>query len=415
MQVVYERCAGLDVHKKTVVVCVLRSTAKGTATQEVRTFGTMTRDLEGLSRWLAALQVEQVCLESTGVYWVPVFNILEEAGLPVTLVNAAHIKQVPGHKTDVGDAAWLADLLRHGLLRASFIPPATIRDLRELTRYRANLVRSRATEANHVLKTLEVANLKLGSVATDALGASGWAMLTAIAAGEDDAEVLAQMAKAGLRKKLDELEQALTGRVKPHHRVLLRTSLDHLRCLEQMIEALDREVEQAMVPFAAQQAALDAVPGIDTVAAATILAEIGVNMDQFPTAGHLASWAGVCPGNKQSGGKRLSSATTKGNVWLRRILGEVAWAAIRKHDSIFRARYYRLKPRLGAQQALVAIMHQLLKLIYHILKTGELYRELGADYYQTADPQRTARRLTKRLERLGFTVTLAPAPAARAS
>jgi transposase len=415
MQVVYERCAGLDVHKKTVVVCVLRSTAKGTATQEVRTFGTMTRDLEGLSRWLAALQVEQVCLESTGVYWVPVFNILEEAGLPVTLVNAAHIKQVPGHKTDVGDAAWLADLLRHGLLRASFIPPATIRDLRELTRYRANLVRSRTTEANHVLKTLEVANLKLGSVATDALGASGWAMLTAIAAGEDDPEVLAQMAKAGLRKKLDELEQALTGRVKPHHRVLLRTSLDHLRCLEQMIEALDREVEQAMVPFAARQAALDAVPGIDTVAAATILAEIGVNMDQFPTAGHLASWAGVCPGNKQSGGKRLSSATTKGNVWLRRILGEVAWAAIRKHDSIFRARYYRLKPRLGAQQALVAIMHQLLKLIYHILKTGELYRELGADYYQTADPQRTARRLTKRLERLGFTVTLAPAPAARAS
>jgi len=302
MQVVYERCAGLDVHKKTVVVCVLRSTAKGTATQEVRTFGTMTRDLEGLSRWLAELQVEQVCLESTGVYWVPVFNILEEAGLPVTLVNAAHIKQVPGHKTDVGDAAWLADLLRHGLLRASFIPPAEIRDVRELTRYRANLVRSRATEANHVLKTLEVANLKLGSVATDALGASGWAMLTAIAAGEDDPEVLAQMAKAGLRKKLDELEQALTGRVKPHHRVLLRTSLDHLRCLEQMIEALDREVEQAMVPFAAQQAALDAVPGIDTVAAAAILAEIGVNMDQFPTAGHLASWAGVCPGNKQSGG-----------------------------------------------------------------------------------------------------------------
>jgi transposase len=415
MQVVYERCAGLDVHKKTVVACVLISSAKGTATQEVRTFGTMTRDLGELSAWLRALQVEQVCLESTGVYWVPVFNLLEEAGLPVTLVNAGHVKQVPGHKTDVGDAAWLADLLRHGLLRASFIPPAEIRALRELTRYRANLVRARATEANHVLKTLEVANLKLGSVATDALGASGWAMLTAIAAGEDDAEVLAQMAKAGLRKKLDELEQALTGRVKPHHRVLLRTSLDHLRCLEQMIEALDREVEQAMVPFAAQQAALDAVPGIDTVAAATILAEIGVNMDQFPTAGHLASWAGVCPGNKQSGGKRLSSATTKGNVWLRRILGEVAWAAIRKHDSIFRARYYRLKPRLGAQQALVAIMHQLLKLIYHILKTGELYRELGADYYQTADPQRTARRLTKRLERLGFTVTLAPAPAARAS
>jgi transposase len=415
MQVVYERCAGLDVHKKTVVACVLISSAKGTATQEVQTFGTMTRDLGELSAWLRELQVEQVCLESTGVYWVPVFNLLEEAGLPVTLVNAGHVKQVPGHKTDVGDAVWLADLLRHGLLRASFIPPAEIRALRELTRYRANLVRARATEANHALKTLEVANLKLGSVATDALGASGWAMLTAIAAGEDDPAVLAQMAKAGLRKKLDELEQALTGRIKPHHRVLIRASLDHLRCLESMIEQLDLEVKRAMTPFAAQQATLDAVPGIDAVAAAAVLAEIGVQMDQFPTAAHLASWAGVCPGNKQSGGRRLSSATTKGNVWLRRILGEVAWAAIRTRDSIFRARYYRLKPRLGAQQALVAIMHQLLKLIYHILKTGELYRELGADYYQKADPQRTAQHLAKRIERLGFTVTLAPVPTAKAS
>jgi len=249
-------------------------------------------------------------------------------------------------------------------------------------------------------------------VATDPMGVSGRAMLAAVAAGEDDPEALAQLAKAGLRKKLDELEQAFIGRVKPHHRVLIQASLDLLRFLERSIEQLDQEVERALDPFAAQRAALDAVPGIDSVAAAAIIAEIGVDMDRFPSAAHLASWAGVCPGNKQSGGKRLSSATTKGNVWLRRILGEVAWAAIHDRHSIFRARYYRLKPRLGAQQAVVAIMHQLLKVIYHILNTGEVYRELGADYYEVADPARTARRLTKRLERLGYTVTLSPAAAA---
>ena len=412
MEVLYRCCAGLDVHKKTVVACVLTSTTRGTATQEVQTFGTMTRDLEALSAWLVAAQVEQVALESTGVFWWPVFNILEEKGLAVTLVNPQHTKQRPGRKTDVGDAAWLADLLRHGLVQASFIPPAEIRALRELTRYRANQVRARAKEVQHLLKTLESANLKLASVATDVVGASGWQMLTAVAAGEEDPEVLAQMAKTGLRRKLDDLEQAFIGRVKPHHRVLIRATLDHLRFLEQSIEHLDAEVERTLVPFAAQQAALDAVPGIGPVAAVAIIAEIGVDMDRFPTAEHLASWAGVCPGNKQSGGRRLSSATTKGNAWLRRILGEVAWASIHERDSVFRARYYRLKPRLGAQQALVAIMHQLLKVIYHILKTGDCYRELGPDYYQPADTQRLTRRLTKRLQRLGYTVTLAPSSAA---
>jgi len=411
VKVLYGRCAGLDVHQKTVVACVLTSTEIGTATQEVRTFGTMTRDLEALSAWLVAARVEQVALESTGVYWWPVFNILEEAQLAVTLVNPRHTKALPGHKTDVGDAVWLADLLRHGLVRPSFIPPAEIRALRELTRYRATQVRARAKEVQHLLKTLESANIKLGMVATDPVGVSGWQMLTAVAAGEEDPAALAQMAKAGLRAKLDALEQAFISRVQPHHRVLIRISLDLLRFLERTIEQLDGEVEGAMVPFAAQQAILLAVPGIGTVAAAAILAEIGVRMEQFPTHGHLSSWAGVCPGNKQSGGKRLSSTTTKGNVWLRRILGEVAWAAIHQRRSIFRARYYRLKPRLGAQQALVAIMHQLLKVIYHILKTGEPYRELGADYYETRDAPRIARRLTKRLERLGYTVTLSSAAA----
>ena len=408
MQVLYPRCAGLDVHKKTVVACVLTSTSKGTATPVVKTFKTMTRDLEALSAWLVTLQVEQVCLESTGVYWWPVFNLLEEAGLPVTLVNARDAKQLPGRKTDVGDALWLADLCRHGLVRASFIPPAEIRVLRELTRYRATQVQARAREVQHLLKTLASANLQLGSVASNVVGASGWQMLEAVAAGEVDPHTLAAMAKRMLRRKLDELEQAFIARVQPHHRLLIQTSLDLLRFLEGSIEALDQAITAAAAPFAAQLAALDAVPGIGTVAAAALVAEIGVNMDQFPTAGHLASWAGVCPGNKQSGGKRLSSKTTKGNIWLRRILGEAAWAAIREQHSIFRARYYRLKPRLGAQQALVAVMHQLLKVIYRMLKTGELYRELGADYDQTADPRRAVQRLTKRLERLGFTVTLAP-------
>jgi transposase len=411
MQVLYGRCAGLDVHKKTVVACVLTSTERGMATQEVRTFGTMTRDLEALAAWLGAAQVERVALESTGVYWWPVFNILEEAGLAVTLVNPRHTKALPGHKTDVGDAVWLADLLRHGLVRASFIPPAPIRALRELTRYRATQVRARAKEVQHLLKTLEAANIKLASVATDPVGVSGWQMLTAVAAGEEDPTALAQMAKAGLRSKLDALEEAFISRVQPHQRVLIRISLDLLRFLERTIEQLDGEIEQAMTPFAAQQAALLTAPGIGAVAAAAIIAEIGVRMEQFPTAGHLSSWAGLCPGNTQSGGKRLASTTTKGTVWLRRILGEVAWAAIHERRSIFRARYYRLKPRLGAQQALVAIMHQLLKVIYHILTTGEPYRELGADYYETTTTKRTVHRLTKRLERLGYTVTLSPAAA----
>jgi transposase len=404
MHVVHKRCAGLDVHKKTVVACVLTSMGGGRASEEVRTFSTMTEDLERLAVWLVEQQVEQVCLESSGIYWWPVFNILEEQGLPVTLVNPQRTQVRRGHKTDRGDAIWLADLLRHGLVQASFIPPAEIRALRELTRYRANMMRARAKEIQHLMKTLESANIKLDVVASDVLGVSGYQMLTALAGGEADPEVLAQLAQGRLRAKLEALRAAFVGRVQAHHRLLIQASLDHVTFLQQTIERLDLEVERALAPFAAQAAQLDAVPGIGPVAAAAIVAEIGVDMRCFPTPAHLASWAGVCPGNKQSGGKRLSSKTTKGDMWLRRILGEVAWSAIHEKHSVFRARYYRLKSRLGAKQALVAIMHQLLKLVHRLLLTGEIYHELGDTQYQQRDRDRQLRRAKHTLERAGYTV-----------
>lgn len=412
MDVVYARCAGLDVHKKSVVACVLVSEGKRGVQKQVKTFGTMTRDLEALSAWLTELQVEQVALESTGVYWWPVFNILEEGGHAVLLVNPQHFQRVPGHKTDVQDSAWLADLLRHGLLRASFIPPAAIRDLRDLTRYRATQVRMRSAEAQRLQKVLEGANLKLANVASDVLGASGRAMLTALAAGEDDPETLAEMAKGALRQKLEALQLALEGRVKPHHRRLLDVILAHILFLERTIAQLDQEVATAVLPFAAEIALLDSLPGVGPVAAAAILAEIGADMSRFGSADHLASWAGVCPGNKQSGGRRLSSRSTNGNGWLRGILGEVAWAAIREQGTSFGARYRRICRRQGKQKALVAVMHNLLTIIYAMLRDHTPYQELGPDYYQQGDPERTKRRLVRQLEQLGYAVSLDAAPAA---
>lgn len=412
MDVVYQRCAGLDVHKKSVVACVLVSGGKRGVSKQVQTFGTMTRDLQALSAWLAERQVEQVALESTGVYWWPVFNILEEGGHAVMLVNPQHFKQVPGHKTDVQDSAWLADLLRHGLLRASFIPPAAIRGLRDLTRYRATQVRMRSAEAQRLQKVLEGANLKLAAVASDVLGASGRAMLAAIAAGEDDPETLAEMAKGALRQKLEALQLALDGRVQAHHRRLLEAILAHILFLERSIAQLDQEIASAVLPFAAEMALLDSLPGVGPVAAAAILAEVGADMHRFGAADHLASWAGVCPGNKQSGGRRGSSRSTNGNVWLRGILGEVAWAAIREQGTSFGARYRRLCRRHGPQKALVAVMHNLLTVIYSMLREHAPYHELGADYYQPGDPEQTKRRLVRQLEHLGYAVSLTAGTAA---
>jgi transposase len=388
---------------------VLVTQDDGTVVEEVRTVSTMIADLAALSAWLGERQVASVALESSGVYWWPVFNLLEEEGHQVVLVNAQHMRAIPGHKTDIADSKWLADLLRHGLLRASFIPPAAIRALRDVLRYRATLVRQRTQGINRLQKVLEGANIKLAAVASDILGTSGRQMLEALAAGEEDAQVLAELAQRRLRAKLPALRQALEGRVKHHHRVPIGAILAHVDFLEHEIAALDQEVQRNLVPFTREMTLLQTLPGVHQTAAATLIAEIGVDMSRFASAQHLASWAGVCPGNRQSGGKRLSSRITPGNGWLRGLLAQVAWAAVRTKGTAFGARFRRIARRQGRQKALVAVMHHLLVVIYAMLRDQVPYRELGPDYCQPADPERQRRRLVQRLEQLGYAVTLTPA------
>jgi transposase len=411
MRVVHARCCGLDVHKRSVVASVICTQADGTMQQQTRTFGTMTADLLALADWLAGFGVTAVVLESTGVYWKPVFNLLEE-GRTIILVNPQHLKALPGRKTDVKDSEWLADLLRHGLVQPSFIPPAPVRDLRELTRYRKTLVQERTQEINRLHKVLEGANIKLGAVATDILGASGRAMLNALTDGEQDAEALAELARGRLRAKLPELRQALLGRVRPHQRILIGRILAHIAFLEESLAALQAEMEGYLAPFDEAITLLVTLPGVSAVAAGALVAEIGDDMTRFPSAKHLASWAGVCPGNKQSGGKRLSGKTTQGNVWLRGILGEVAWAAARTRGTYFHAQYHRLARRRGKQKAIIAVAHSILTVIYCMLRDRQPYRELGAEYFDTLDTARIERHHVQRLEQLGYTVTLHPKVAA---
>ncbi len=412
MQVLHERCCGLDVHKKTVVACVLLTQADGGVQRRVRTFGTMTADLLALSDWLASFEVTQIALESTGVYWRPVFNLLEGEGRTIVLVNPQHMRAVPGRKTDVKDSEWLADLLRHGLVRGSFIPPAPIRELRELTRYRKTLVRERGQETQRLQKLLESANIKLSAVATNVLGASGRDMLAALLDGEEDPAVLAELARGKLRAKLPALRQALEGRVRPVHRVLLGELLGHIAYLDEAIARLHDEIERHLAPFSEAAERLQTIPGVSATAAATIVAEIGVDAARFPSAKHLASWAGVCPGNRQSGGKRLSGKPTKGNAWLRAVLGEVAWAAARTRDTYLRAQFERLARRRGRKKAVVAVGHTILVIIYHLLRTGRDYQELGADYFTTLDSDRVTQHHVQRLSQLGYEVTLMPKEAA---
>ena len=411
MDILYPRCAGIDVHKANVVVCVRLADRPGKPFEEIRTFSTMTQDLLALSDWLAEHGVTHVAMESTGVYWKPVFNVLE-GRVRVLLVNAEHIKQVPGRKTDVKDCQWIAQLLQPGLLKASFVPPEPIRELRDLTRQRTPLIQERSAAANRIQKVLEDANRKLASVATEVLGVSGRDRREALIAGPTDPEQLADLARKRLREKIPALPLALQGRVTEHHRFLLRMHLDHIGHLEGLIGRLSGRIEGAMAPFAEAASRLATIPGVSQRVAETVLAEIGPRMEQFPTDGHLASWAGMSPGNNESAGKRRSGHTTYGNRWLRQMLVQAAWAASRAKGTYLAAQYRRLAKRRGRKRALIAVGHTLLGIIYHVLKRGTTYQELGPDFLDRLEPQRLTRQLVKRLESLGHKVTLEPRPAA---
>jgi len=404
MEVVHEVCCGLDVHKKSVTACVLWASGRR---RQTRAFGTFTRELLELGDWLRACGVTHVAMESTGVYWKPVWNLLE-GQFEVLLVNAQHIKAVPGRKTDQKDSEWIADLLQHGLLRASFVPPTPIRELRDLTRYRASLAQEINRIANRIQKVLEDANIKLASVATDTLGASGRAMLEAIIQGEQDSQHLAEMAHGKLRNKIPELQEALQGRVTAHHRFLLRELLDHLYFVESKMQRIEQEVAERLGPFQSEVARLCTIPGVDRVTAWGLLAEIGMSMKQFPDAQHLASWAGLCPGSHESAGKRKSGKIRKGSLWLRRCLCQGAWAVSTKKNNYLSALYRRLAVRRGSKRATIAVAHKLLGIAYYILRDGTCYSDLGADYFDRLNPEGLRRRLTKRLEGLGFKVTLEP-------
>jgi transposase len=399
---VYERCCGLDVHKKTVVACV-----RTLGHAETRTFGTMTRDVLALADWLTACGVTHVAMESTGVYWKPIYNILE-GNFSLLVVNAQHLKAVPGRKTDVKDAEWLSQLLQHGLVRGSFIPDREQRDLRDLTRHRTSLVRDRARVVQRIQKVLEDTNLKLASVATDIVGLSARAMLERLLSGERDPAVLAGLAKGRLRQKRQDLETALEGVLRPHHRFLLAELLAQLDYLEEATGSASKKIEECTAPFQEEIDRLDTIPGINRTQAETLLAEVGADVSRFPTASHLASWAGLCPGNDESAGKHRSGKIRKGSPWLRTTLVEAAHGAARTRNTYLEAQYRRLAARRGKKKALVAIAHSLLVIVYHVLTNKEPYLDLGSNYFDQRDRLRVEKRLSRRLERLGYKVTLEP-------
>ena len=405
LTVLYSRCAGLDVHKKTVVACLLLTAALGRLTKEVRTFATTTAGLVTLREWLSSQGVTHVAMESTGIYWRPVFNLLE-GHCEVILANAQHMKAVPGHKTDIKDSEWIADLLRHGLLAASFIPPKPIRDLRDLLRTRKALVRNRAQAINRVQKVLETANIKLSSVASDVLGKSGRDMIDAMLEGVSDAEALAQLARKRLRAKLPALREALEGHVEETHRILLRHLLDQIDFLQGKLDTLSDEIEPRLAPYEEQLERLMQIPGVGRTAAASLIAELGTDMSRFPSAKHLASWAGLAPGNKQSAGKRQRASTTKGNTHVQTVLAEVVWVISHTKDNYLSAQYHRLAHRIGKLRAIVAVSHSVLVIIYHMLRTNQDYHDLGPHYFQTLDTTRQRDWAVRRLEALGYTVTL---------
>ena len=367
----------------------------------------MTQELLALVDWLQEAGVTHVAMESTGVYWWPIYNLLE-AQFTVLVVNARHLKAVPGRKTDVKDAEWIAELLQHGLVRGSFIPDHPQRELRELTRYRATLVQERARVVQRLQKVLEETNLKLGSVITDITGVSGRAILGALVAGQTDPASLAQLAKGRLRKKLPELEQSLVGIVQPHHRFLLVEQLSHLDFMDEAINRVSQEIGERLCPFEAQVQGLDTIPGVNERIAQVMLAEVGIDLSRFPSAHHLASWAGICPGNQESGGKRQSGKTRKGSPWLRAALIEAAHGAAKSKGTYLSAQFRRLVSRRGKKKALVAVAHSILVIAYHVLTRRGIYQELGGNYFDERERRAVERRLTRRLERLGYQVTLKP-------
>jgi transposase len=403
-----ERCGGLDVHRDTVAACVRVTGPGGQRIQEIRTFGTTTADLLALRDWLAAHGVTHVALESTGVYWKPVYYVLEER-FECLLVNAAHLKHVPGRKTDIQDCVWIARVLEHGLLRGSFVPPAPLRDLRDLTRYRTALTQDRTRAANRLHKLLQDTGIKLASVATDILGVSGRAMLTALAQGTTDADVLAELARGRLRAKLPALRQALTGHFRAHHAFLVGHLLAQLDDLEETIAALTTRIEEVLAPFEPTLQRLDTIPGISRRTAEVLVAEIVLDMRVFPTPGHLASWAGLCPGQNESAGKRRSGKIRKGNRWLRAGLIPAANAAVTVKGSALAARYRRIMRHRGHKKAIVAVAHAQLVIAYHVLAREVTYQELGADYYDRHAADRARRRALHTLEHLGYRVVLEPA------
>jgi transposase len=407
MDVVHSRCAGLDVHKKSVVVCRITPSEGEGWRKEIRRFETLTDDLLSLADWLRVGGVTHVAMESTGVYWRPIFNILESE-FEVLLVNAQHIKHVPGRKTDVNDAQWIAELLQHGLLKASFIPQVEQRDLRELTRYRTKLIQERTREINRVQKVLEDTNIKLGSVASDVLGVSGREMIEQLIAGQEDPVQLAQLARGRLREKIADLEKALKGKLRETHRLLLKLHLEHIDDLNAKITTLSEEIDRLLVPFDPNNALarLDTIPGVNRQIAEVILAELGTDMSRFPSAAHAASWAGLAPGKNESAGKNRSGKTLKGNKALKAALTQAAHTAGKSKNTYLAAQFRRLAARRGKKRAAIAVAHTILVIAYHLLARGSVYTELGGDYFDQRNEQQVQRQLVKRLERLGYTVTL---------
>jgi transposase len=409
MEVLHPRCCGLDVHKETVVACV-RLAIDDKTVKEVRTFSTTTASLIELSEWLAETRCTHVAMEATGIYWKPVWHILADGGFELVLANAAHIKNVPGRKSDVKDADWISDLLAHGLIRASFVPDTPTQEMRTLLRTRKQLVREKASHILRIQKTLEDANIKLDSAITDIIGVSGRKMIEALIAGESDPAKLARLADHRVKASQETLRQALRGRVTRQHRFLLRLHLDQIDAIDAAIAKIDREVEAAIAPFRTAVEQVSSVPGVKNLAALQILSEIGTDMSRFASDGNLVSWACICPRSDESAGKRRSTRIRKGSPWLKTTLVQCAWAAVRKKDSYLHAQYHRIRARRGPKKAIVAVAASILTAIYHMLKHGTLYQDLGPNHFDPRAKERQKNRLVKRLADLGYAVELAPLP-----